>query len=162
VRITARRLALFVLAAAVVDVIANQAMWYVQWSQGTALALGYNGMMLYGALSFLWVVLLVDAGVLAIRRRMATRPELLSLFALAGIVVFQGLVGMAEPVLGQLGYEIVTMVLILSLFGWVLVALAAFATLVTIIIGTIMSPRLEPPNQAPTPSEPSGSADPTR
>jgi hypothetical protein len=156
VRITARRLAWIVFAASGLDVVGVYATSYILSERGP-LALGFSGMFLPILLFLICPFLVLDAGVLALRRRAATNPEIAILGGLAGTVLLLGGMSALEPFLPDLPgisfYVIGTCL--------VAVCLAAVGSLVVIVIATIRAPRLEPTNAAATTNAPSGRADPT-
>jgi hypothetical protein len=157
VRLSARRLALFVLAAAVLAFGTMYALGYALSVQGSDFVLGVSGVMVYVNVSVLWVILLIDAGVLAIRRRMATKPELVLLIVLGGLVVLLGFAGTLEPILYNAGPYLRLGVLFFAAYSWAPIGLAALGGLVVIIVATIRAPRMDAVEA--TTSEPSESAD---
>jgi hypothetical protein len=153
VTLTARRLALFVFAAAGLAFLTFVALSYVLGEHGP-IALGYTGMLTPYLLFLLCPILLLDAGVLAIRRRAATIPEVAVLSALVGILLLLGGISWAERFLGYMNDAFYVVVAC-----WLASGLAALASLVVIIVATIAAPRLAAGVMTSAPSTPG--ADPT-
>ena len=153
-RLTARRFALIVFAAAGIAFLTFVALNYVLLEQGP-IALGYYGMMTPWWLFLLCPILVLDASVLAIRRRAATIPEVAMLGALVGILLLLGGISWAEPFLW---YVPETFFLVVAC--WLASVIAALASLVVIIVATIRAPRGDAaPAMTSAPSTPA--ADPT-
>ena len=138
-RITARRLALVVLAAAVLAGATCVALQLVYRARGAGdgLELGFATPMLYGLLSLLWPILGLDAGILAIRRRQAARAEIVLLMILGAVVLVLALVASLEPTLSTMGAPGQITVLVVSAFAWLPIGFAALVGLVVIIVQTI-------------------------
>ena len=132
---SARRLALIVFAAAGIDFVAFYATNFILVDRGP-IALGYTGMLTPWLLLLLCPILVLDAGLLALRRRAATIPEVAVLGAVAGILIVLGGISWAEGVFGYLpdGFIVVAIC-------WLASALAAIASVVVIIVATIRAPR---------------------
>lgn len=137
-RITARRLALIVFAAAGVAILGSWGTSTLMTVRGSGLALGFSGMFLPSILFFvICPILLVNAGVLALRRRAATVPEIVILGILAGSLLVVGLMSAAEPYLGALNSDMLFVIGV----SWMVILLSAVASLVVIVVATIRAPR---------------------
>ena len=100
-RISARRLALIVAAAAVVGVALHQVFNFVLATRHdeVRLEIGFVGNLVFLLVFYLCPILLVVAGVLAIRRRPATRAELIVVGVLGGLFGVLGILAAFETMI---------------------------------------------------------------
>lgn len=135
--LTARRLALFVLAGAALAFVVCIVMLVVAAVRGGAEALGYGGSFLALTLMVLVPILLVLAGVLAIRSRPATRPEIRLLIVLGGSIALVAAIAAADSIAWQAGTVAQMLILTAVVLGWVPAAVAALGALIVIVVQTI-------------------------
>jgi hypothetical protein len=149
VRVTARRLAIVVLVAAAAAVATYYGLGLVLGLRDDPIRLeiGAVGNLVYLVVFPLAVVLVIVAGVLAIRSRRASRVEIVVLGIIGGQFVVMGLLAAAEAALDPTRYNIpetATLALIIATCGAVaavVVVLAMPTLLVTVIVSTIRAPR---------------------
>lgn len=149
--LTARRLALFVLGAAILAVLVHEALSFVLFVRDDdtpfpRLEIGFVRNLIYLVTLALWPTLLLVAGILALRRRLVTRAEVVLLFVIAGLLVAMVLVGVFESVIEPWSRfvefnDVSSVPLAVAPVLGAGMVLAILALLIGVIVQTIRAPR---------------------